>query len=205
MERAFSNRVLARSKSASTSSNLSASDGGTLLTTLFERLFTAAVHHHATLAHVNVTPVEDGNRRRLLELGDGGVTSGGGLFFREVHVREIRRQVHTLLVEIQVSLGVDAEMFAEERREIQDPFINLHDFVRRQTRGIAVVVDEVDLFNLGKVLHEELDVGHDGRLFESLQSSGRGVDGLLKVSPGLKISHYALFVLVLDGKLSSGA
>ena len=75
-----------------------------------------------------------------------------------------------------MSLGVDAEMFAEERREIQDPFINLHDFVRRQTRGIAVVVDEVVDPRRALDTERVMVAGDTERMFARDVDTHRGID-----------------------------
>ena len=53
---------------------------------------------------------------------------------KEKKKKSVERRSY-LRVQVEVRLGVDAEMLAEQRGEVQDPLVNLDDFVRRQRRG----------------------------------------------------------------------
>mmetsp|Transcript_8504 Transcript_8504/g.33736 ORF Transcript_8504/g.33736 Transcript_8504/m.33736 type:complete len:366 (-) Transcript_8504:53-1150(-) len=92
-------------------------------------------------------------------------------------------------------------MFAEQGRKVQNPFIDLDDLVRRQANRVAIFVDDLDVFNLGQLLNDELDVRDEWGLFHRPQTRRGGVDGLLKVVSRLNILHVAFFVFVLDRKL----
>mmetsp|Transcript_11447 Transcript_11447/g.46141 ORF Transcript_11447/g.46141 Transcript_11447/m.46141 type:complete len:616 (+) Transcript_11447:1465-3312(+) len=107
-------------------------DGGAGRAALLEWGIAAAVHGLARGAHVHVTPVEEGERGRLLEFLGRVVEDAVGGFEGNIRLERVVALVQTLGVKIEVRLRVDAEVLAEERGEIEDPLVNLDNLVGRE-------------------------------------------------------------------------